>query len=193
MKSKFNSRKPKFSLNEIINRRTLIIGEVGSGKTLLTANIVKLLIEKCFKKEITIIDLAPNKNKIGVPLNQYLKNISSYNIRYLIPRRIYAPRLTASSPHELKSFLYLNYIEAKKLFNIYSSNPTKILIINDLTIFLHYGTVDELLNIIKTSKTFIGNAYYGYSIKDRFNTGLDEVERKKVKSLIDHMDSVVSL
>lgn len=183
----------KIFLRDLISSRTLIIGEVGSGKTLLTTKIITLFIKNGFEEDVTVIDLAPNKNKIGVPIRHYLKKPDLNRINYFIPEKIYAPRLTASNLAELRKFIYLNYIEAKKLFKVYISNPTKILIVNDLSIFLHYGGVNELLKVIETPETFVANAYYGYVIKDPFQSGLDEMEHEKIKILMNYMYKIISL
>ena len=45
----------------LLGKRTLIIGEVGSGKTALTAKIVLDLIAMGLGNEITVIDMAPEK------------------------------------------------------------------------------------------------------------------------------------
>ena len=183
----------KIFLKDLIKHKTLIIGEVGSGKTRLTSKIIVSFIENDLGEDVTLIDLAPNKNKIGEPIKHYLKKPDVNKINYLIPKRIYAPRLTASDLVELRKLIYLNYLEARKLFKIYLNNPTKILVINDSSIFLHYGSVDELLKIIDISETFVANAYYGYSIKDHFQSGLDEMERKKIEILTNYMDRTIPL
>jgi len=175
----------------ILRRRTLIIGEVGTGKTKLTADIIKMLLEMGFKKDISIIDLGPGKKDVGSPLSKYLGGF--YVLTYLYSPDIYAPRLMARDSDELMKYIELNYREAKKLFKIYLSHPTRILVINDLSIFLHRGTVKEIMDIIKESDTFIGNAYYGSRIKDKFDTGIDEVERQRVEELIEYMDKVINL
>lgn len=178
-------------LKDIIGYKTLIIGELGSGKTLFTSKIIDELVENGYGDDMTVIDLAPGKDEVGVPISHYTKKVEL--VIYLYPKKIYAPRLTASNPAELDNFIYLNYIESRKLLLRYIEKPTKILVINDLSIFLHYGTVHEILEAIGSSETFIGNAYYGYRIKDLFQTGLDEMEREKIRRLINYMDRVIEL
>ena len=190
MKYSFRNLK---NFKDLIKHKTLIVGEVYSGKTRLTSRIIVLFIENNLGKDVTLIDLAPNKNKIGKPVKYYLKKLDLNKINHLIPKRIYAPRLTASDPVELRKFMYLNYLEARKLFKIYLHNPTKILVINDLSIFLHYGNINELLKIINASETFIANTYYGHRIKDPFQSGLDEMEHKKIEILMSYMDKIISL
>ena len=181
----------KIDVEDILDKRTLIIGDVGTGKTRLTAELINGLIERGFGEYMTIIDLGPSLGRVGSTLAQYSRNI--VRLRYLRPSKIYAPRLTAISRDELNEYIMWNYSESRRLFMEYVKSPTDILVVNDLSIFLHRGTVSEVIRFIKHSDTFIGNAYYGKAIVDKFGLGLDEVEKSRVEELLNYMDNIINL
>ena len=175
----------------LVGKKTLIIGDVGKGKTRLSAEIIMGLVERGFGNDITVIDLAPDAGWIGVRISRYISGIRG--LRYFSPRQIYAPRLHARNRRELKRYIFSNYKESLRLFEEFLDNPTDILVVNDLSIFLHYGEIDIIIDTLDMVHTFIGNSYYGESLRDRFGLGLDEIERRKVDEIIMYMDIVVKL
>jgi len=178
-------------IQSILGKWMLILGDVGTGKTRFTSEITEKMIDLGYGDDITVIDLGPETGEVGSTLASYLHRIRE--VRYLHPAKLYAPRLMARDISELNKYMDENYRMAKEVMEKYRLSPTKILVINDLTIFLHRGSVDELMDIIKISETFIGNAYYGSYITDKFNTGIDIIERMRVEELIKHMDIVIDL
>lgn len=179
------------SVEIILNRYTLILGDVGTGKTLLTSKFIKELIRLGYDGDMYIIDLAPNIRNLGSRLSKYVYGFRNSIYRY--SREIKAPRTEADSPEILREYIERNYHVSLEFFKDFLKSGRKILVVNDLSIFLHYGEVSELLNFIEYSDTFLGNSYYGVEIVDRFGLGIDEVEREKVLELARYMDNVIRL
>ncbi len=177
---------------EILGLKTLIIGEVGTGKTRVLAELLEQLVAEGHAREMTVIDLAPPRmGKIGGTLTEYTK-LPSETV-YLRPDRIYAPRTQACNLDDVIRYAKHNAENARILFKQYMENPRPLLAINDLTIFLHAGELDELLNIIRISRTFIGTAYYGSSLAEDYGSGISRRERLLVEELKHHMDRVIML
>ncbi|RLG60276.1 hypothetical protein DRN86_02970, partial [Candidatus Geothermarchaeota archaeon] len=62
--------------NHLTNKKTLIIGELGSGREKFLANLVKQAISKGLEESLTIIDLAPelimlNNLELGGKIHNY--------------------------------------------------------------------------------------------------------------------------
>jgi RecG-like helicase len=53
-----------FDVANLLGKRVLIVGDVGSGKTVLTLKIVYGLIDLGFGGRISILDFAPNLMKV---------------------------------------------------------------------------------------------------------------------------------
>jgi GTPase SAR1 family protein len=174
-----------------LGKKILILGDVGSGKTRLTAEILRGWVSLGYGGIITVVDLGPDLEGVGRPLEIYLGGLTLY--RYLRPKKIFAPRLMARDAESLLRYVSWNYEESKRLFRIYSSDPSEILVVNDISIFLHKGDVSELRGYIGLSGTFLGNAYHGNSIVDRFGVGIDGLERERVEELAGYMDVVIEM
>lgn len=181
----------KISINNILYKRTLIVGDVGSGKTKLTAQIVKNLIDMGFSSEITVIDMAPQRmGVIGGKISEY---IDTGLIKYLNAENVQGPRITAKIREELFTIAENNMRIIEPLLNYYLNNPTEILVINDLTLYLHRGSPIKIIQCIAKSKTFIGNAYQGIRLSRSDSKDFDRIESDKLLEIIKIMDNIIKL
>jgi len=180
----------KFDLNSLVGKKTLIYGETNTGKTFYTAKFVQYLLEikRINPKDISILDFAPklayfNNLKIGGRIQNYCENsVKCNNINFkgdIIP-----PRLNAKNKNEMYSNICHNFKKIYEIIEIYNSSPTPVLIINDISLFLHLGSNKYLINTINKSNTFFGNSYYGSSISSKFSKLISIKEKRKVESLI---------
>lgn len=178
------------NFDECIGHSTLLYGETDTKKTLYTAKFVKFLLEskKINPQEISILDFAPKLAffkdlKIGGRIQDYYnKSIKCKN--FIFEGEIIPPRLKAKSKSELYKNICSNYKITSKILNNFKENPTDFLIINDISIYLHLGSKRYILETIFRVNTFLGNSYYGTSIKSKFPTLLSINEKKKVNFLI---------
>ncbi len=178
---------------EIIGRKILILGDIGSGKTRLTARIILELIRAGYADEITIIDMAPPRIKgAGGRLREY----TGSNIKvkkYLEPVEVYAPRLQSRTTDEALRLAEKNREAIEPLIEEYLKSPTNILIINDLTIYLHAGSLEKILECVRRSNTMVANAYYGEKLSLNHGEVISIREKKLVEELIKYMDTVIRL
>ncbi|NVM17891.1 MAG: hypothetical protein HWN80_09250 [Candidatus Lokiarchaeota archaeon] len=189
---KFNKNS---DLSVFVGKKTLIYGDTNTGKTLSTAKFVQFLLEikKIEPNEISILDFAPklayfNNLKIGGRIYDYYENsVKCNNINF--EGEIIPPRLKAKNKSELYSNICNNFKKIHETLEKYNNNPTPVLIINDISLFLHLGSNKYLINTINKSDTFFGNSYYGESIKSKFSKLLTILEKKKVEFLIKNIDN----
>jgi len=178
-------------LREVLGRKTLIIGEAGAGKSRMLVDILNTLRHNGYASQVTVIDLAPPKlGNIGGPLTLHT-NVD--DIRYLRPEHVYAPRLQACNADDLRRYVEHNVSQARLLFDVYLRETSSVLMMNDLTIFLHGGTLQELLDVIGRAGTFVGTAYYGTALTEDYGTSLTARERRLVEGLMASVDSTVRL
>ena len=179
------------NFEEFLEKRVLIVGEVGSGKTRLLSKFLDYLIEQGYTHEITLIEMAPGLPDVGRRVEDYTKNVDK--VRYLKPEKIIPPRLLGRNREEVLKYAEHNYREVKKLFEEFSRNPTEVLLVNDVTIFLHAGDPREILKIIENCSTFAATAYEGIKLKDDKGSGVTHREKAGLEILKKHMDLVISL
>ena len=178
-----------------LGHSTLLYGEINTGKTYHTAKFVQYLLEikSINPKDISILDFAPKlahfKNlKIGGRIQDYYENsVKCNNINF--KGEIIPPRLNAKNKNEMNRNICHNFNKIYEIIEIYNSSPTPILIINDISLFLHLGSNKYLINTINKSDTFFGNSYYGSSISSKFSKLISIKEKRKVEFLIKNVEN----
>ncbi|MCS7103900.1 MAG: hypothetical protein NZ992_08505, partial [Candidatus Korarchaeum sp.] len=113
--------------------------------------------------------------------------------RYLRPEGLHAPRLEGRDSEEVLRLARINESIAKPLLLIFLQEPTRVLVMNDITIYLHSGDLSLILDCISSSETFLGNAYYGKGEFDDKGSGLNERERELVEELMRRADVILKL
>jgi hypothetical protein len=99
-------------------------------------------------------------------------------IRYLRPRRVWAPRLEAEGEREVFRYSRRNTEAIEPLLATFLKAPTPALFINGLTTCLRAGSDDRLLEAIWRSETLIGNVYVGRLIADDLGSVIIRRERE---------------
>ena len=187
----------KIDFKNVLGHHTLLYGETDTRKTYLTAQFIEFLIisNNVDPDDISILDFAPPLNiidnvKFGGKINHFSK--LSFQCKNLpLKGEIIPPRFGASNKKELYDNLCQNYRISSLCLEIFKENPTKYLIINDLSIYLHLGDKHYLLEIINAANTFFGNTYYGAQIKSNFSKLLSLKERKRVEFIINHIENPI--
>ena len=174
-----------------IGRKIIIVGEIGSGKTLLLSRFLDQLVRSGLKDKVTVIEMAPNMGEVGGTIENYTRNISS--VRYLKPWKIIPPRMMGKNREEVLKYARSNMLALKPLIEEYLRNPTEILLINDLTIYLHAGEVEDIIQLINISKTFTATAYEGKRLADDKGSGITDKERESLNRLKELVDEVLTL
>ena len=186
----------RYTLTELIGKKTLITGDVGTGKTKFTLELVSQAIKEDYTEETTIIDMAPatkvvNSRKIGGRLSEMME--MPKNMKYLTPERIETPRLSAKNAQHLLHLVKLNHNAILPLLQNYLRNPSSILFINDISIFFQSGSHEPILSAVEVSETFIANGYYGKYFAFDYETGVSKREQQLMDILINHMHLTIRL
>ena len=187
-----NKQKVQLKGSEILGKKVLILGEAGSGKTKLAAQLIQELMDLVDPEEMSVIDLAPKRvGEFGGKLTDYLS--IDGKVKYYSPKRVYTPRLSGKSPKQILRYAELNKRNIQPLFNEFIRNATDILVINDITLYLHSGELETVLECIKLAKTFLATAYYGSKLAGDLGTGISLRERQLTDRLAAFMDLVVKI
>jgi len=178
------------NFNDFIGHHVLLYGETNTKKTYYTSKFIQFLVEskKVLPNDISILDFAPplstiNNLKIGGKIQDFYENsMTCKNI--LFKGEIIPPRLNSSNKTELYQNACENFKKTSEILHLFKKDPTSILIINDISLYLHIGNVKLLLEAIDKSNTFFGNSYYGSSIKRDYATLFSLREKRQVEYLI---------
>lgn len=184
------------SFRDLRGKRTLILGDVRTGKTRLTARLLEEAVGLGFSGMITVVDMAPETRAVeGRTIGGRLSELTQAHakVRYLSPPRVETPRLAATSAEELLSLARLNVERIGPLLEAYSAAPSPILFINDISIYLQSGPVEAVLTAAEKAETFIANGYYGGYFHRDYGTGVSRREREQMDLLASSMDMVIRL
>jgi len=185
-----------YSLEKLLGRKVLIIGDLGSGKTLLTANLLDQAVGMGDCHQITVIDMAPltrgfHGMRIGGILAEVTKAVAE--VRYLKPKEVKAPRAMARNAEELMRLADFNRRVIDQTLTEYLLKPTPLLFINDVSIYLQAGEIAKVLSAVRKSQTCIANGYFGKKLAADFGTGISRREQTMMRRLMREMDVTLRL
>jgi GTPase SAR1 family protein len=178
-------------MSEIVGLKTLIVGDVGAGKTRLTRRLLGEELEMNLER-VTVIDMAPDVVNIeGVSVGGALLGAYKGDIRLLRSNDIKTPRLSAKSPEELLQLADHNRREIEGLLDAFDTEPSETLFVNDVSIYLQSGKLERLWDTIKLAETVVVNGYFGTRLEEDLGTGVSARERRLMEELASRMDKVV--
>jgi len=180
--------------DDLLGKKTLIIGDVGRGKTRFTRELLIEAVRKGYASWITVIDMAPKQIFIkGSTAGGKLLKPGEFKVRCLDAEDVKTPRLSAKSPNELLELAEYNRRNLERLLMRFKASPTRILFINDVSLYLQRGNFDLLWSTLEGAETAIVNGYYGEKLRDDLGTGLSERERKLMERLAAKVDVLIRL
>ena len=157
-------------IHKFLGRKTLIVGDVNSGKTRYSLQILNAFLES------GMTDIA---GKMIPPESPGILYFSA---------DISAPRLTGRDKEEILNLARRNACTIERLLDAYLVQPRDILFINDITLYLHAGSIEKILTVIGLSSTAVINAYYGSTLS---NMPLSAEERICVEHLMNCLDRII--
>jgi len=140
------------------NRRTLFLGEVNSGKTTRTREILLAVLRED-EEGIALFDFAPEKIG-GVGGKIFLAEEDRRRI-WLEAPRIVPPRLTAKTEEEAWELARGNFRRIEESFERLPAREWKLFVLNDVSLYLQAGRADQLLARLQPFPTVVMNGYYG--------------------------------
>jgi hypothetical protein len=147
--------------------------------------MLNLFLKEGYK--VSFLDVAPEMIKgIG---GKFKPTPQPPSFIYLTTE-IFAPRLTAKSPEERDRLAQANAISIERMFEEYRRQPSDVLFINDVSIYLQAGDLESLWDVISLSKTAVMNGYYGKTLGE---DPLSQRERREMDRLIERCDRVIWL
>lgn len=187
------SHEALISIAQYLNRFTLIVGEVNTGKTTLTQRILDSYCQHA-EGRAAVVDLAPvipashakgDRSGIG----GILTVSQSDRVRYF-HCAVHAPRLSGKSEQEMLILADQNANRIESLFEQAVTEQIDALFINDCSLYLHAGKIEKLITWIRKAGTAVVNGYYGGALGPG---ALSARERENMEHLMDCCDQVIHL
>jgi len=173
-------------LNQFLKKKTLLFGEVNSGKTGKTLEILDMFLQDGQGPDIIVLDLAPERvDKVGGKMK-----VPSYFNGIYLTDSISAPRKSGKNERQIQDLARKNAAIIEFLFSKALSQPQEILFINDATLYFQAGDFTTFSTFLEKFSTVIINAYYGKSFLD---CQLSRREKKWTKVLIKMVDRSINV
>ncbi len=183
-------------VDDLLGRFTLIVGEVNSGKTTLSAILLERFL-RFTQRTMVVVDLAPafagpggQPRMAGKPVGGALQIPADDRVDY---RRVSlaAPRLEQADETLRAALACSNARRIEGVFaSLFAQRPVDILFVNDCSLYLQGGRKERLLAWIEAAATAVVNGYFGH----RLGHGpLSRREREAMKELMGQCDRVVRL
>ncbi|MFH2112333.1 MAG: hypothetical protein ABIJ47_13865 [Candidatus Bathyarchaeota archaeon] len=180
-------------MSELARKRTLIVGDVGAGKTIQTRRLLEEALSLSLGP-VTVMDMAPearmmNGTRVGGPLLE----ADVPGVRVLRNRCIKTPRLSAVNTKDLVEQALHNAVVVEGLLEQFRASPSPVLFINDVSIYLQLGDLETLWDTIAMAETVVANGYLGEKLRGDHGSGVSEMERRAMEELADRFHVVVRL
>jgi hypothetical protein len=171
-------------IQQYLNKRTLIIGDVKSGKTARSLEILREFIRAGYADRIAVIDMASDPvrgigGKMTPPADAPLLYLTA---------TIAAPRLTGVDEAHARRLAVQNARAIEALFTALRRQPKEILFVNDASLYLQAGDLNTFLTALTTASTQIINAYYGSTFAD---SALTHREKHLTEELMKACDIII--
>lgn len=184
----------KESFSKLLGKRTLIVGEVNSGKTTLTQKILDGFFRENLGGSILVLDLAPEippdlasrKGLSGV--GGSLRVPQRENIRYLRPSLV-PPRLLGKSEEQALELARRNLESIEETMELAQAGE-ETLFLNDASMYLQAGSAQELVSWLERFRTVVANGYMGQKLG---GGKLSMRERSQMEALVRFFHEVVWL
>ena len=190
---------PRIHLEDYLGRKTLILGDVNTGKTTLTRGVLEALLSRPgLEGRLAIVDMAPDipedlareKGLIGV--GGKLLPPQRPDILYL-GGHLAPPRLSSKTEAEAMEKAQRNRRVIDRRFRELDVQSRDILLVNDVSIYLQAGTTESLTRWLDRAATVVANGYWGHRLEGGALTERERTETAKLKSYFEQQGRVLVL
>ena len=193
------SKMPGIHLEDYLSRKTLILGDVNTGKTTLTREVMAALLSRPdLGGRIAVVDMAPEipeklaKEKGLVGVGGKLMPPEGHDILYL-GSRFEPPRLSSKTEEEAMEKARQNRRISEGLFRKLDLQSRDILLVNDASMYLQAGTAENLTRWLDQAVTVIANGYWGKKLGGGTLTERERTETAKLKAYFERKGRVLIL
>jgi hypothetical protein len=182
-----------------LGRKTLILGDINTGKTTLTRKVLEALLRlPDLGGRIAIVDMAPEipeklaREKGLVGVGGKLMPPEGHGILYL-GGHFEPPRLSSKTEEEAMEKARQNRRFIDGLFLTLDLLSRDILFVNDVSIYLQMGTAENLTRWLDRAVTVIANGYCGKRLGGGKLTEREKTETAKLKDYFEQKGRVLIL
>jgi len=185
----------KIDVHNFLEKWTLIVGDVNTGKTTLTQRILDRLVHLVPDERLAVIDLAPViPQQMAVQLGLSgvggrLSRPEEVNALYL-STHIDPPRLSTDTEEAALAVAERNRAKIEKLLYTFAESGRDVLVVNDISLYLQAGSVRDLTRYFSKTATLVANGYLGQKLGQGV---LSQREHREMQALMGSFTKVLRL
>jgi|WetSurMetagenome_2_1015567.scaffolds.fasta_scaffold72293_2 hypothetical protein len=174
-------------MEDCLGKKTLILGDVNTGKTTLTKRILENFCRRGLGDRTAILDMAPEipetlaREKRLAGVGGRLPPTEGYGVLYL-GGRLEPPRLSSKTEEEAMEKARQNRRAIDELFRRLDGRDREILLINDITLYLQAGKADTLILRLNRFGTVVANGYWGERLGGGELSVREKAETERLRS-----------
>ncbi|MGX9365155.1 hypothetical protein ACTVJH_03850 [Desulfoplanes sp. PS50] len=178
--------------DKLIGSRILITGEVNTGKTTLTGLWADQIWNHLDMPCVAVMDMAPTippdlsrqtgTGAVGghVMFNAFIPDL-------LFRGDIHPPRMLGGSPEHILALALENKKRIETWFaDILAHDRVDLLVINDMSIYLQAGEIDNLAPVIHHAHTVIANGYMGKTLGTDTLSQTEQLAMNRIARIFQH-------
>ena len=183
-------------IEDYLGIKTLILGDVNTGKTYRTREILTAMCRQGLGDRMTIVDMAPEiperiARERGLPgAGGKLKPPEEHRVLYL-GGHFEAPRLSSKTEEEALAKARNNRQNIAALFPRLHGQDRDILFVNDISMVLQAGQAEELTPWLDGAATVIANGYWGEKLGEGILTRWERAEMEKLSAYFEMKGQVL--
>jgi hypothetical protein len=187
---------PRIEYGELRGAKTILYGGLSSGKTLLTAQLLQQASEIEERSSIRVVDFAPPRFRVdGREIGGRITDFGSHidGVGYFVAESVTGPRSMSEDSLGVWSRAWNNYqVCSEQLEGCFQSDGS-VLFFNDLSLYLHFGSPTFFLRGMHSFETVVGNTFLSDDQMDDMNSGLTDIEGRKVSVVLHGFDYRIRL
>ena len=189
-----------FPVETLIERKTIITGEVNTGKTTLTGfwgdELWEYIGKHMHTPSVAVLDMAPtvppelSKLTKGGPIGGHTI-FNDFTPDILFKGGIHPPRLMGTSPKHIITLARENRRHIENWFKtLINGDKVDLLIVNDMSIYLQTGKVDIMAEVLNRAHTVIANGYKGKTLG---TDSMSRTEKRRMNRIEWYFDNIVPM
>jgi hypothetical protein len=185
-------------IEDCLGRKLLIVGDVNTGKTTLTREILEDFCGRGLGPRIAVLDLAPHIAE-QLAAQRGLRGVGGHLDpppdcgALLIREQLEPPRLSSATEAEAMNKAARNKALIDGAWQRTHVGARDILVVNDVSMYVQAGSADELIARFASAGTVIANGYFGERLGGGELTRRERMEMERLREWFESAGQVLEL
>ncbi len=189
----------EFHPEDFLARKTLVLGEINSGKTTFTRSLLEAFCVRGLGNLIAVVDMAPEiqprkpeSEEVLAGVGGKLEPPGGHGVLYL-SGRFDPPRLSSKTDDEAMEKARRNRAGIEALLRELDREPRDIVFINDVSMYVQAGSAADLIRRLDAAAAAVVNGYWGVGLGTGKISAHERSEMERLRSWFERHGQVLIL